>query len=41
LLWDESRESRILTKELCMYFIMLCWAAAIVLVTIAFMRRLW
>lgn len=41
LLWDESQESRILTKELYMYFIMLCWTAAIVLVTVAFMRRLW
>jgi hypothetical protein len=24
-----------------MYFIMICWAAVIVLVTVAFMRRLW
>lgn len=41
MLRDESQESRILTKELYMYFIMLCWTAAIVLVTVAFMRRLW
>lgn len=30
-----------LERNIIMYFIMLCWAAVIILLSIAFMRRLW
>lgn len=30
-----------MSENATMYFIMICWAAVIVLVTVAFMRRLW
>jgi len=30
-----------LERNAAMYFIMLCWAAVIILLSIAFLRRLW
>jgi hypothetical protein len=37
----DARKNRPSLQGVTMYFIMLCWASVVILLAIAFMRRLW